>query len=454
MPGAAQQRLVNRAVLILVLVAISAGFLYILRPFLQSIFVAALFVALFTPLYRRLLGRVGGRQALASLLTLLVVLFFVFVPFVLIFGAVAAQAVEVAESVRPWVQTQLAQPGTLSSWLERIPFWSYVEPYRDQALARFGAFVTGLSGVALDLVQSATLGTLSALVSGLIVLYTMFFFLMDGDRLLYYMLYYLPLDDEDETKLLARFMSVTRATLKGTAVIGILQGGLAGLALHFAGVPSALLWAVAMMFLSVVPGIGTALVWLPAVAWLLFSGEIVAGVAVLAFNAVVVGTVDNLLRPRLVGNDTQLHDLLIFFSTLGGLIVFGFMGFVIGPIIAALFVTVWELYGEEFRNWLPTTAFRPSSGPVELPHQRRSVARAVDGVEQAFEGAGDVGFEEGVERVLAGASTSGAAAAAKRDGRAGSPAGASKGEAKRSKGEAKRGGGARRRKRSGGRGGR
>ena len=439
MPDTAQQRLVNRAVLILVLVVISAGFLHILQPFLQSIFVAALFAALFTPLYRRILDRVGGRQALASMLTLLLVLFFIFVPFVLIFGAVAAQAVEVAESVRPWVQTQLAQPGTLSSVLERLPFWSYIEPYREQALTRFGTFVTGLSGVALDVVQSATLGTLSALLSGLIVLYTMFFFLMDGDRLLYYVLYYLPLDDEDETKLLARFMSVTRATLKGTAVIGILQGGLAGLALYFAGVPSALFWAVVMMFLSVVPGIGTALIWLPAVAWLMFSGEIVAGLVVLAFNAVVVGTIDNLLRPRLVGNDTQLHDLLIFFSTLGGLLVFGFMGFVIGPIIAALFVTVWELYGEEFRNWLPTTAFRPHSGPVELPHQRRSVARAVDGVEEALEGAGDVGFEEGVERVLAGASTAGAATAAKPKPSTGSPAGTGRG-GRRGRGGGKGGG--------------
>ena len=418
-----QQRLVNRGVLILVLVAISATFLYIIAPFLQSIFVAALFAALFTPLYRKILARVGGRQALASLLTLLLVLFFIFVPFVLILGAVAAQAVEFAESVRPWVQTELAKPGTLSSWLERIPFWSYVEPYRDQALARLGTLATALSGTALELVQSATLGTLSALVSGLIVLYTMFFFLMDGDRLLYYMLYYLPLNDEDETKLLARFMSVTRATLKGTAVIGILQGGLAGAALHFAGVPSALLWAVAMMFLSVVPGIGTALIWLPAVAWLLLSGQVVAGVVTLVFNALVVGTIDNLLRPRLVGNDTQLHDLLIFFSTLGGLIVFGFMGFVIGPIIAALFVTVWELYGEEFRNWLPTTAFRPASGPVELPHQRRSVGRALDGVDEALEGTGGVDFEEGAERVLAGAPSTGAATAAQLDGSGSRPSG-------------------------------
>ena len=125
-----------------------------------------------------------------------------------------------------------------------------------------------------------------------------------------------------------------------------------------------------MMFLSVVPGIGTALIWIPAVVYLIVDGAYVEATGVAVFCTIVVGTVDNVVRPRLVGNDTQLHELLIFFSTLGGLLMFGFMGFVIGPIIAALFVTVWDLYGYEFREWLPTTAFRPRSGPVELPYRR------------------------------------------------------------------------------------
>ena len=121
------------------------------------------------------------------------------------------------------------------------------------------------------------------------------------------------------------------------------------------------------MFLSVVPGIGTALVWIPAVIYIAIYNSIWMAIGVAAFCGVVVGLVDNILRPKLVGNDTQLHELLIFFSTLGGLLVFGFWGFVIGPIIAALFVTVWELYGEEFNQWLPTTAFVPSSGSDHLP---------------------------------------------------------------------------------------
>ena len=365
-----QQRLVNRGVLLILLIVITILFLRLVQPFLQIVFIAALFAALFTPLYRRIVKRVGNRRGLASALTLLTVLLFVVVPVGFVLTTVTAQALDIANTAVPWVRQQLATPGLITQTLEGLPFYSYVEPYRDLALARLGDLAGLVSGWLVDVLQSATLGTFSVLLSIILVLYTLFFFLIDGDRLLYYVLYYLPLNNEDETKLLQRFTSVTRATLKGTAVIGFLQGALAGLALYFAGIPSALFWAVAMMLLSVVPGIGTAAVWVPAVIYLLVGGQYVAAVVVAAFCAIVVGTVDNVLRPKLVGNDTQMHELMIFFSTLGGLVMFGFMGFVIGPIIAALFVTLWELYGDEFKDWLPTTAFRPQGDPIELPHQR------------------------------------------------------------------------------------
>lgn len=365
-----QQSLVNRSVIILVLAVISVLFYQVVQPFLLSIFIAALFSALFHPLYRWFLARVGQRAAIASLLTLMTVLLFVFVPLFLVFGTVLSQALDVAQTARPWVQEQLAQPGLITQKLQALPFYEQILPYKEMALDWLGQLTGSASKFAIDTVQAATLGTFSALLSGLIILYTMFFFLIDGDRLLYYLLYYLPLNDDDEKKLLRRFTSVTRATLKGTAVIGILQGSLAGLALHFAGIPSALFWAVAMMFLSVVPGIGTALVWGPAAIYLVANGEYVTAGFLALFCLVVVGSIDNILRPKLVGNDTRLHELMIFFSTLGGLMLFGFMGFVIGPIIAALFVTMWELYGAEFSDWLPTTAFQPRSGKIVLPHQR------------------------------------------------------------------------------------
>lgn len=365
-----EQRLVNRGVLVIVVIAISALFFHMVLPFLKAIFLAALFAALFTPLYRRILAWVGDREPLAAGLTLLLVMLFLGIPLTLLFATAFAQALDVTEAARPWVEQQMATPGALTRLLESLPFYERIEPYRELTLEKLGELAGMASGVLVDFLQTATISTVNALLMLLIVLYTMFFFLMDGDRLLYYVLYYLPLHDEEETKLLNRFLSVTRATLRGTAVIGILQGGLAGFALFLADVPSALFWAIAMMFLSVVPGIGTALVWIPAVVWLVISGHAITALAVAAFCGIVVGALDNVLRPHLVGNDAQLHDLMIFFSTLGGLLLFGFTGFIIGPIIAALFVTVWELYGEEFKYWLPTTAFRPT-GDFELPHKQR-----------------------------------------------------------------------------------
>ena len=365
-----QQRLVNRVVLVLVLLVISVFFLLVIQPFLLSIFLAALFSALFTPLYRRILSIVGEKPSLASILTIFTVLVFVFVPLSLVFGTVLSQALDIAQKARPWVQDQLSTPGAITAQLQALPFYDQLLPYKD-TLTRWLADITGaVSKFSVDAVQSATLGTFNTVLNMFIILYTMFFFLKDGDRLLYYLLYYLPLNDDDETKLLNRFTSVTRATLKGTAVIGILQGALAGAALYVVGIPSALFWAVAMMFLSVVPGIGTALVWAPVVVYLIVGGAVLKGVLLAAYCLIVVGSIDNLLRPKLIGNDTRLHELLIFFSTLGGLMLFGFMGFVIGPIIAALFVTIWELYGYEFSDWLPTTAFKPRSGEVVLPHHR------------------------------------------------------------------------------------
>jgi predicted PurR-regulated permease PerM len=380
-----QQQVVNRSVLIAVLVLISIFFFRVVQPFIQAIFIAALFAALFHPLYRRLKHLLGERESLASLATLLIVLFFVVTPLSVIFSIVVSQAAELADRVVPMVQEVVSTPGAASGLLSSLPFYETLQPYRSMLLDVVGNFSSGLSGWAVQLAQTLTRGTIGTLVSLLIVLYTMYFLLIDGDKFLYYLLYYIPLNDDDETELLARFLSVTRATLKGTAVIGILQGGLAGSALALAGIPSALFLSVTMMFLSVVPGVGSAIVWLPATLFLFFSGDMAAAFLVGGFCAIVVGGIDNLLRPKLVGNDTQLHELMIFFSTLGGLLMFGFMGFIIGPIIAALFVTVWELYGHEFSSWLPTTAFRPYSGEVALPHERNTRGRrragARDGVD-------------------------------------------------------------------------
>ncbi|MDO6459739.1 AI-2E family transporter [Granulosicoccaceae sp. 1_MG-2023] len=371
---------VNRTVVLAVAFGISALFLSMIGPFLKAIFLAGLFAALFNPFYQRMRGLVGGREALASGLTVVSALLFVVVPVLVISATVVAQALDIASQAKPWIQQHLAEPGMISEMLSGLPFYDTLLPYRDAVLEHLGTFVGGISKTVVDLVQSATVGTVNVVVLVFVVLYTMFFFLLDGDVLVKKILYYLPLDDSDEQQLLARFTSVGRATLKGTAVIGFLQGAFAGLGFWLLGVPSALLWAVVMMFLSVVPGVGTALIWIPATVYLIAVGEIWQAVVLAVYCAAVVGSIDNVLRPRLVGNDTQLHELMIFFSTLGGIIMFGFAGFMIGPIIAALFVTTWEIYGLEFRDWLPETGFR-TRREREADEAQSSLASGADGDE-------------------------------------------------------------------------
>ena len=220
-----------------------------------------------------------------------------------------------------------------------------------------------VSGFLIDGLSAATLGTANFIFMTVTMLYTMFYFLMDGEQLLRRILYYLPLEGADERLLLDKFTSVARATLKGTAVIGILQGGLAGLAFVVTGVPNAAFWGAIMAMLSIIPGVGTALVWGPAALMLALNGQFAAAIGLTVFCAAVVGTLDNVLRPVLVGKDTQMHELMIFFSTLGGILMFGIVGLMLGPIIAALFTAIWELYGLAFQDVLPPVVMTEADAP-------------------------------------------------------------------------------------------
>jgi predicted PurR-regulated permease PerM len=198
------------------------------------------------------------------------------------------------------------------------------------------------------------------------MLYAMFFFLMDGPRILDKFLYYMPLSPADEERMVEKFLSVSRATIKGTLIIGIVQGGLAGIAFWVVGIDGAVFWGTIMAILSIIPGVGTALVWIPAVIYLVAKGHMGSAIGLFVWCAAVVGTVDNVLRPWLVGKDTKMPDLLILLGTLGGLIVFGAPGIIIGPIIAALFVTIWDIYGTAFKDVLPATT------PIKLDYENKA----------------------------------------------------------------------------------
>lgn len=350
----------RRAFLLILVVAITIAFLAILRPFLMTILVAAIFSGLVYPVYRQFVIWLRGRRPAAAALTLLVTVVLVVLPLAGLLGVVVNQAIRVTGSVAPVVERFLSEPTQIERFLERIPGFEHIEPYRAQIVTRAGDVVGAVGTFLIGSLSSTTRGTVAFVFNFFVVLYTSFFLLLDGPGQLRRILSYLPLTDDDTERVKERFISVTRATLKGTVIIGIIQGVLAGLGFWLVGIPDVVFWTVIMIVLSILPVIGGALVWVPAAIILAVSGQAVQALALALFCAVVVGSVDNLLRPRLVGRDTKLPDLVILFSTFGGIFAFGAVGFIVGPILAGLFVTIWEIFGSAYRD-----VIHPETGPIE-----------------------------------------------------------------------------------------
>ena len=358
----------RQAFLLLLVTAISAAFVAMIRAFLLTILLAAIFTGLSYPLYQWILGRMRGRKPLAAVSTLLLLLVLVMAPLLAVLGAGANEALRVTETVTPRLQQLVDQPGEFDHRLRTVPGYDRIAPYRAQILTKAGELVGSTSAFLFAALSATTRATAFFIFDFFVLLYTMYFFLTGGPSQLEIVLAYLPLTDADKQRMVGKFVSVTRATLKGTILIGVAQGLLGGVAFWAAGIDGAIFWGTVMTVLSIIPGVGGALVWVPAAIILMATGALWRGIFLALFCALIVGSVDNVLRPRLVGQDTKMHELLIFFSTLGGLMFFGAMGFILGPILAALFVTAWEMFGTAFRTALaePGSAAAESSyHPVE-----------------------------------------------------------------------------------------
>jgi predicted PurR-regulated permease PerM len=335
----------DRTFLFLV-IAVSLAFAWILWPFYGAVFWGTILAILFAPLNRRLLSSMGKRRTLAALTTVTIVLLIVILPLTLIGALLVQEALSVYARFQSgelnlglyFQQVFGALPGWVTNLLDRFGLTNLaaVQERLSTGLVQGGQFV---AAKALNIGQN----TFDFIVNVCIVLYLLFFLLRDGDDLARRIRNAIPLHREQQRELFNRFTTVIRATVKGNVVVAIVQGALGGLIFWFLGVHAPVLWGVVMAFLSLLPAVGSALVWVPVAVYFLVTGALWKGIVLIAFGVLVIGLVDNVLRPMLVGKDTKMPDYVVLIATLGGIAIFGLNGFVIGPVIAAMFMAVWDI---------------------------------------------------------------------------------------------------------------
>jgi predicted PurR-regulated permease PerM len=334
---------------IVLIVVVSLAFGWILWPYYEAILWAIVLAILFQPLYRRLVASSGGRTSLAAVATVAMILLLVILPLTVLAALLVQEATTVYERFRAGALDPAAMfnriadvlPGWITDVLQRFGLTDFgvVRERLANSVAKSSQF---FATRALSVGQNA----FEFVIGLFIMLYLLFFLLRDGTALVARLQAASPLRSDRMRTLLRKFSTVAQATVRGNIVIALIQGALGGVAFAFLGIHAPVLWGAVMAFLSLLPAVGAAVAWLPVALYLLLTGAIWQGVGLIAFGIVVIGLVDNLLRPVLVGKDIRMPDWLVLISTVGGLTVFGISGFVIGPVIAAMFVAVWDLYAE------------------------------------------------------------------------------------------------------------
>lgn len=337
----------HKRAFILLLIAVTAGFGLVLEEYAVAIFWGVVFAIVFAPLHRKLLMRMPNKPTLAALATLLISLVMVILPLSLIGLSLIKETAAIYDrissgnlSAGSYVEQVFnALPSWLTPWMEKLHLGTLEE------------IQTKLSNIALQASKLAAtkavgLGqnTLGFVVGFGVMLYLIFFLLRDGKELVARIWAATPLAPEHKRELAIKFITVIRATVKGNLAVAAAQGALGGLIFWILGIQGAVLWAVVMAFLSLLPAVGAGLVWGPVAIYFLATGAVTKGLILAAYGVLVIGLVDNVLRPLLVGKDTKMPDYVVLISTLGGMALFGLSGFVLGPAIAALFMAAWELF--------------------------------------------------------------------------------------------------------------
>ena len=349
-PGRVNEGKIHRNLFFIIVAVVTLVFFYMVGPFLLTTLWAVVLAVIFYKFYRWILRRLGvTRQGLAAGITCVLITLFVIVPVALIGVALVDQVNQLLVAI----EDGSVDPNVVTDYVEQeLPKVTETLGNYGVDLGNIRAQVSEYSVTAGQFVASRALSftgnIINVFVQFTLMLYLLYFFLKDGRKVVRKMIDTLPLGNIRERQLITRFAQVSRATLKGTVIVAMTQGAIGGILFWAVGIQAPVLWGVAMTLLALLPVGGSAIIWVPAAIILFVMGDVTEAIIIVVVGSLIIGLVDNLLRPLLVGRDTDMPDYLVLISTLGGIAYFGLSGFVIGPTIAALFITVWEMMGKEF----------------------------------------------------------------------------------------------------------
>lgn len=332
------------------LVLVTVAFFWLLLPYYSAILWAVILAIVFYPMQAWLTAAFGGRNGLAALVSVIVCICLVIVPTLALLGSLIQEGNGVYARITSrefdlngyLTQIEAALPAWLTSWMESMRFGDFTELRQRLTEAGMQASQLFASSV-LSLGQNA----LGFVVSVGIMLYLLFFLFKDGADLGSTIRRAIPLSDGYTHQFLDKFAAVIRATVKGNIIIAALQGALGGVTFWMLGIQAAVLWGVVMAFFSMLPAVGAAFVWGPVAVYYAVTGQWVPATILTLVGVLIIGMIDNLLRPPLVGKGTRLPDYVVLISTVGGMSLVGINGFVVGPLIAALFFSAWSLFVQE-----------------------------------------------------------------------------------------------------------
>jgi predicted PurR-regulated permease PerM len=367
LPDFAPANPLERRTFAALVIAVTVAFAWILWPFSGAVLWGTALAIVFAPAYRRLVRRMGGRATLAALATMGMIMLIVILPLAVIGTLLVGQAATLYARLQ---SGELDVGSRVQQVLDALPPWMLdlvnrlgVTNVADLQERLAGLLTGGLRFIGTQAVNVGQF-TIGLVLSVFVMLYLLFFLLRDGASLARRIKAAVPLELSLRERLATRFATVIRATIKGTLVVSAVQGALGGIILAVLGIEGAVLWGALMGILALLPAVGPALVWIPIAAYLLATGSVVKGIVLIAFGALVVGLVDNVLRPMLVGRDTRMPDYVVLIATLGGIAVFGINGFIIGPVIAALFMAAWDISTQARLVARDGDADRPAPPPV------------------------------------------------------------------------------------------